>query len=125
MTTESTDVQKSESQLPRVRPATDILEREDGFYIYMDMPGVKKEHLIVDLKENEVVVSGKTSHAGQTADEKYIEVEFGDGEYFRTFTLADVVDRERIRANLKNGCLELHLPKLEKSSPKKIEITAG
>lgn len=115
---------QEESQMPRVRPATDILEKEDGFYIYVDMPGVRKEDLIIDLKENELTISGKTSY-GPEGEEKYIEVEFGNGEYFRNFTLSDIVDKERIRANLKNGCLELQLPKVEKAQPKRIEIQAG
>ncbi|NCC58164.1 MAG: Hsp20 family protein, partial [Synergistales bacterium] len=48
--------------------------------------------------------------------------EFGSGEYVRKFTLSDSVDRERIKASMKNGVLELFLPKAEKAKPRKIEI---
>ena len=109
---------------PRVRPATDIIEREDGFHIYLDMPGVKREDLIIDLNENELRVGGKALHPAQVMTSA-LAMEFGSGEYMRTFTLSDVVDRERITATLKDGVLELYLPKVEKVQPKKIEIQAG
>ena len=52
-------------------------------------------------------------------------MEFGGGEYFRSFTISHIVDKERIRATLKDGVLELFLPRLEKVQPRKIEIQAG
>ena len=110
--------------LPRFRQPSDILEREEGYYIYMDLPGVAKEDLVIDLKDNEMVVSGKTSYATKP-EEKYIEVEFGNCEYRRTFSLSETVDRDKIKANLKNGVLEIHMPRAEKAQPKRIEIQAG
>jgi HSP20 family molecular chaperone IbpA len=109
---------------PRYRPASDILEREDGFHIFMDMPGVAKDDIELDLMENELIVSGKTNYVLGDG-EKYIEVEFGNCEYRRTFTLSDAVDREKIKATTRNGVLELYLPKAEKTLPKKIEIKTG
>jgi len=117
-------VKNDERNMPRYRPATDILEREDGFYIYMDLPGVKREDLLIDLQENELVISGKTS-MGQAECESYVEMQFGDCEYVRSVSITDIIDRERIKANLDGGVLELHLPKLEKTQPKRIEIKQG
>ena len=113
-----------DKNLPRYRPATDILEREDGFYIYMDLPGVAREDLSIDLQEDELTVVGRTS-LEQGDDEHFVEMQFGDCEYVRSVSVTDIVDRERIRANLEDGVLELHLPKLEKTRPKRIEITTG
>ena len=50
----SENTKTEEKGLPRVKPATDIVETEDGFYIYMDMPGVSKEALVIDLNEDEI-----------------------------------------------------------------------
>ena len=111
-------------RLPRVKPATDIIEKEDGFYIYVDMPGVKKEDLIIDLNEDELKVSGKAEYVAPEG-RKLGHVEFGGGEYFRSFTISHIVDKERIKATLKDGVLELHLPRLEKIQPRKIDIQAG
>ena len=113
-----------ERRLPRVKPATDIIEKEDGFYIFVDMPGVGKDSLIIDLNEDELKVSGKAEYA-LAEGQKLGHVEFGGGEYFRSFTVSHIVDKEHIQATLKDGVLELHLPRQEKAQPRKIEIQAG
>ena len=113
-----------ERRLPRVKPATDIIEKEDGFYIFVDMPGVSKEALVIDLNEDELKVSGKAEYA-LAEGRKLGHVEFGGGEYFRSFTVSHIVDKERIKASLRDGVLELHLPRQEKAQPRKIEIQAG
>jgi HSP20 family molecular chaperone IbpA len=110
-----------EAKLPRFKPATDIIETEGGFVIYLDMPGVAKDDLVIDLNEDEIKISGKTSYP-TPAEEKLGHVEFGNGEYSRAFTLSQIVDKDKIRATLKNGVLELTLPKAEKAVPRKIEI---
>ncbi|MBG0791589.1 MAG: Hsp20/alpha crystallin family protein [Desulfovibrionaceae bacterium] len=114
----------NERNLPRYRPATDILEREDGFYIYMDMPGVRKEDMVIDLQDDELTVTGKTSLA-PAEGEKYLEMQFGDCEYVRSVSITDMVDRDRIKAGLEGGVLELQLPKVEKVHPKRISISQG
>ncbi|WP_029893483.1 Hsp20/alpha crystallin family protein [Desulfohalovibrio reitneri] len=114
-----------ERKLPVARPATDILEREDGFHIFLDMPGVKREDLAIDLRENEVVVSAPAEYEYEKEGASLIAVEFGSGEYRRSFTLSEVVDRQNIQATLKNGVLELFLPRREEEKPKRIEIQAG
>lgn len=115
---------KDEKAMPRYRPATDILEREDGFYIYIDMPGVKKENMVIDLQDDELTVSGRTS-LPPVEGEHYVEMQFGDCEYVRSISITDIVNREGIKANLDEGVLELHLPKVEKVQPKRITITQG
>lgn len=113
----------NEKRLEKYSPATDIVESDQGFYMYMDLPGVKHEDLVIDLEENTLVVSAKTG-AAISEDEKYIDREFTEGECSRRFTIADVVDRENIKASLKNGVLELFLPKMQEVQPRKIQITA-
>ena len=119
-----TAVKAEERRLPRVKPATDIIERDDGFYIYVDMPGVAKEALVIDLNEDELKVSGKAEYV-LPEGRKLGHVEFGGGEYFRSFTVSHIVDKERIRASLRDGVLEIYLPRQEKAQPRKIEIQAG
>lgn len=115
-----------------MRPASDIVEREDGFHIFMDMPGVRSEDLSIDLNKNEVSVSAPVNtpveigDSGPSADgRRYMHVEFGSGIYSRTFTLADTVDRERITASLVDGVLDLYLPKSEQAKPRRIDIQGG
>lgn len=119
-----TATRTEERRLPRVKPATDIIEKEDGFYIFVDMPGVGKDSLIIDLNEDELKVSGKAEYV-LPEGQKLGHVEFGGGEYFRSFTVSHIVDKERIKATLKDGVLELYLPRQARVQPRKIEIQAG
>ena len=121
---ENTATQTEQKALPRVSPATDILEREDGFYVYMDIPGVRREDLSIDINENELTVTGRALQ-GATEKESFLEVQFGPGEYVRAVSLSDRVDRERITANLKDGVLTLHLPRLEKLAPRRIPVQSA
>ena len=117
-----TSVTKPESKpLPRVTPATDILEREDGFHVFMDIPGVRREDLKIDINENELVVTGRAMQ-GASDKETFLEVQFGPGEYVSSVALSDLVDRERIAAVLKDGVLAIHLPRMQKAAPRRIPI---
>ncbi|CAM2058898.1 HSP20 family protein [Desulfovibrionales bacterium] len=121
-------VKKETTELPRFRPDTDIIEMEDGFHIFLDIPGIDKNILNIDMHDNEVTISGRTHYGvGQSREEmdKYLHFEFGHCEYRRSFTLSDEIDREHISAQLKNGVLELYLPKSEKMLPKRISIREG
>lgn len=109
------------TRLPRFVPASDILETEDGFHIRLDMPGVDKKDVTMDLKENELVIEAMSAYAppnGATA----IHTEFEAGRYQRTFALSDMVDRDNIKAGMKEGVLEVFLPRAEASMPRKIAI---
>ncbi len=118
------DIAKTQTaELPSYVPASDIVEMEDGFHILLDMPGVAREDLVIDLKENEVTISGKSGYALPESG-KLLHQEFAAGAYTRTFALSDTVDREKIKAVLNNGVLNLFLPKAEETKPRRIEITA-
>jgi HSP20 family molecular chaperone IbpA len=119
------EVAKKEAvkELSRFRPATDILEREDGFHIFMDMPGVSRGDMTIDLEDDELTVTGRSGQS-PAPDEKFVEAQFGACEYVRSISISDIVDRERIKASLENGVLELFLPKVEKVQPKRITIQA-
>ncbi|NHZ45411.1 Hsp20/alpha crystallin family protein [Nitratidesulfovibrio liaohensis] len=114
----------SATRIERVSPATDIIEQADGFHILMDLPGVPPDGLTIDLEENEVTVTGRSSYA-PAGNDRRMHAEFDAVEFVRTFTLSDMVDRERIRAVLKDGVLNLFLPKAEAAKPRRIEISQG
>jgi HSP20 family molecular chaperone IbpA len=101
-------------------PPTDILERDDGFHIFMDLPGVAAEDLAIDLEQNELTV--RAAGACEVGDSQAVRSEFGPPSYKRVFTLSDMVDREHIKAVIKDGVLDLFLPKAESMKPRRIEI---
>lgn len=110
-----------EKQLTAI-PVTDILEMEDGFHILMDLPGVNPADLSVDIEESELTIKGVSSYAEPKSSRK-MHAEFGTSVFQRSFTLSDMVDREHVKAELKNGVLELHLPKAEAMKPRRIQIS--
>ncbi|MFW5734564.1 MAG: Hsp20/alpha crystallin family protein [Oceanidesulfovibrio sp.] len=117
---------ETRDDMPRYRPATDIIEMADGFHIFMDIPGVTRENLSIDLNENELTITARTSYNADPAEHarpKYLHMEFGGGEYRRVFTLSDDVDRQKITAHLEDGVLELVLPRAEDKKPRRIEIS--
>lgn len=108
-------------QYPAATPATDILEMEDGFHIIMDLPGVKPEDLTVDIEESELSIKGSSAYL-EPEGSKRTHAEFGRNSFQRTFSLSDLVDRENVKAELKNGVLRLFLPKAEAMKPRRIEV---
>lgn len=112
--------QTMEKEFPRFRPATDILEKDECYHLFLDMPGVDKKDLEIDFSNNELVIRGKTSYPPMKG--KILSAEFDNGEYVRSFTLSDTIDPDKIKAGFKNGVLEVHLPKREEVKPRKIPI---
>ncbi len=104
-----------------VRPYADILQKDDAFYILIDMPGVDKKDLNISIDKDTLIIEGKTSYPN-FEKEKLWEQEFDNVKYVRKFTLADTVDKEKIKASLKNGVLKIYLPKVAELKPKKIKI---
>ena len=88
-----------------------------------DMPGVEKSGLVIDLKDDVLTIKGEVKPASDKAL-KSLYQEFGVGDYYRQFTLGNVIDQSRITASLRDGVLTLELPKVEKAKPRQIEIKA-
>jgi HSP20 family protein len=104
----------------RIIPPVDIYETSSDVTLVADVPGVTKENLRLDIDKDELTISG-TFDEQDVSGEKLID-ECIYGEYNRTFTLADTIDRENIAAKLDNGVLTITLPKHERLKPKKIAI---
>ncbi len=108
-------------EVPYVRPPADIIQKDDSYYILLDMPGVNMKDIEISVNNDVLTIDAATGYV-YSENEKLLDNEFTNVHYTRRFTLSDTVDREGIKANLKNGLLKLHLPKVQKQEPKKIEI---
>ena len=105
-------------------PPTDIVEMKDGVRIYMDIPGVSRENLSIDVEGNELMIKGTSSYNPRPVPGgRILHAEFDGITFQRTFTLSDLVEGDKIAANLKDGVLELYLPKAEALKPRRIEIS--
>lgn len=105
-------------------PKVDVREREGHWLLSVDVPGVAREDIKVDVVENQLVVSGERHH--EIEDEAYSERTYGQFE--RRFNLPDGVELDQIEASHDHGVLNLVIPKSEKatqSSTKTIDIKEG
>lgn len=109
---------------PVFMPAVDIFETEREITVMADMPGVKSDNLSIDLNNDVLTLSGRVEPYGKPEEEPLL-TEFQTGNYYRQFTLSDIIDQGKIEADMKNGELRLKLPKAEKARPRKIEIKSS
>jgi HSP20 family protein len=122
---------RAKEELPakaeRVRPgriflaAVDIFETPEAITLMADMPGVPKENIKVDIRDNHLIISGEIAPSMGEA-ETMVSREFYTGDYAREFHLGAIIDQARIEATMKDGVLRLLLPKQEKAKPRKIEV---
>ncbi len=103
-------------------PPVDIFESAEGLTVIADLPGVQKEDIQVQV-ENDILTIKAVSKSILTLDPTYREFELYP--YFRQFQLSDKTDQEKIKAEMKNGVLIIHLPKKEEAKPRQISITVS
>jgi HSP20 family molecular chaperone IbpA len=110
-------------QRPAYRPSVDILDTPGDVVLVADVPGVDESHLDVTLDKNVLTIRGSVQHAsfeGYTP----VRTEYGVGDFERVFTVSDEVNRDGIEATVKDGVLELKLPKTAQSARRKINVVA-
>ncbi len=111
------------STRPVFMPPVDIYEVDDSLVLLADVPGVKEADLDIHLEDNTLSISGKVTMPVEA--EEAITTEFRVGDYFRRFTISNIIDQSKISATLNDGVLKIVLPKAEASKPKKIPVTTG
>lgn len=103
-------------------PAVEIVEEDKFFAVYLDVPGLKKEEIDIEIKDNRLFVVGERKLA--VAQDKIRRSERRYGKFSRTFTLPQDVNTDSIEARFEEGVLSVILPKLEQVLPKKITISS-
>jgi HSP20 family protein len=106
-------------------PACEVTEADNHFFLSIDVPGLKKEDLKIDLTENVLTISGERKREASTENMKFQLFERRYGFFKRSFTLPSTVDNSKVEARYDNGVLELYLPKLEAAKPRQIQIQNG
>lgn len=104
-------------------PFLNLAKRDNGnFHIEIDMPGIKKEDIKVDIDGNLLTVSGVRKTKNEVKKEDYYLCESAFGKIERKFTIPEGINRDNIDAQLNDGQLVIELQKEEKFKPKSIEI---
>ena len=113
------------NNLPMNSMRTDVLEKEDGYELAVDLPGFKKEDIKIELVDNVLEISAETSSENEDKkDGSYIRRERYQGRQVRRMVVPDGTKEEDIKASFENGVLKVELPKPEEIKPerKAIEI---
>ncbi|MDY6864070.1 MAG: Hsp20/alpha crystallin family protein [Thermodesulfobacteriota bacterium] len=105
-------------------PQVDIFEDVNQVTLLADMPGVNNENISVDLEDDQLTIRG-TVKEPENKDEIVISREYNWENYFRKFTIGNIIDREKITAAISDGVLRLVLPKAEETKPIKISVNVG
>jgi HSP20 family protein len=110
-------------QAPVWAPRTDISETEDRYVVRMDMPGLSKKDLSIELRDDTLTVSGERKSEYEEKKESLHRIERSYGRFFRSFTLPHASSSDEIAARMEEGVLTIEVPKREESRPRRIEIT--
>jgi len=108
---------------PVFLPSVDIYENQDALVLVADMPGVDSDGIELGLEDYELTIRGGIKE--EETDITPIYSEYQTGDYYRRFTLSNIIDQEKIEATIKDGVLKVTLPKAEALKPRKIEVKAG
>lgn len=104
-------------------PNVNIREGEFAYHVDVDLPGVKKEDIKVDVKDGKLTVSGERNFKAEVKEEDYYKVETSFGKFSRSFALPENADIENIDAVCDNGVLEVVIPKLaDKTNTRSIAV---
>ena len=103
-------------------PQTDLVETDETFELRLDVPGMSKEDIDINLQNGTLTVSGERTSERTDEGEDYVRVERAFGTFHRTFTLPDAVDQDNIEATYNDGVLKINVPKTEESTRRQIEI---
>jgi HSP20 family molecular chaperone IbpA len=105
-------------------PDVNIYEFDESLKLWADMPGVKEKDVDVTLKDGMLTLVGKVS-TDLYSGLRPLYTEYNIGNYYREFILNEDIDESKIRATMRNGVLELTIPKKEHAKPRRIEVQAG
>jgi len=104
-------------------PAVDIREEDDRFILAADLPGVERKDVDVTLEDGVLTIRGERNVQTEEKREGFHRRERVHGTFLRQFTLPDTVNAEQISATVKDGVLEVIIPKQDKPEPRKIAVS--
>jgi len=114
-----------ESSLTTWAPAVDIFETEHELVVKADLPDIDPKDLDIRVENNVLTIRGERKFEKKVSEENYLRVERSYGAFARSFSLANTVNSENIKADYQNGVLTLTIPKREEAKPKQIKVNVG
>jgi HSP20 family molecular chaperone IbpA len=105
------------------RPDVDILERPDAYVIHADMPGASQQTVDVNLDKGLLTLDARLAEPDE--DLRPLHGEYRSGGYHREFRISEDIDAGAVSATMKDGVLELLLPKSVESQPRRIAVAGA
>lgn len=107
-------------------PQVDVEENDDAYLLSVDLPGVKKDDVRVDLADDVLTISGERKREEEQKDRDGVHrYERMYGKFQRRFTLPSTIDVDKVEANMEDGVLRIALPKSESAKPRAIQVQSG
>lgn len=109
---------------PAWAPPVDICERQDGYVLTVELPGVKVEDLEIAFQDGLLTIQGERSRTQDAPEEQFHLLERRYGHFRRSITLPRHVQADAIEASTEDGVLHVRVPKVEEAKPTRIEVHA-
>jgi HSP20 family protein len=114
---------EEEMSLGAWMPPVDVAEDKEKVTLTAELPGFKEDEVQIQMEGNILTLRGERKFEQEKEGRNYHRVERSYGQFMRSFTLPNNVDRENIRAKFRNGLLEIEMPKREDAKPRQIRIS--
>jgi len=114
-----------DSNLTTWAPAVDIFETEHELVVKADLPDIDPKDLDIRVENNILTIRGERKFEKKVDQDNYLRVERAYGSFARSFSLANTVNTDAIKADYQNGVLTLNIPKREEAKPKQIKVNVG
>jgi HSP20 family protein len=103
-------------------PEMDLVETEDNYLLKADLPGMKQEDVALEFNDGMLTISGERKAEYERKEKGFFRLERSMGKFSRALTLPDGIDPDKIRAEFRDGVLEVSIPKPEERKPRRIEV---
>ncbi|MBS3818208.1 Hsp20/alpha crystallin family protein [bacterium] len=106
-------------------PSVDIFEDESNVVLSIELPGIEEKNIDVNIEDNALTVKGERNIEKEDKKENYHRIERAYGSFYRSFSIPNYVDVDKIEAQHENGVLKITMPKKAESKPRKVKVLKG
>ena len=103
-------------------PAVDLYETADQYVVLVELPGLRREDVSIDVQPDRLTLRGARPPADGEPP-RFLQLERGHGPFVRSFAFGDPIDVDRVKADFREGLLTVTVPKREQSGPRRIPVT--
>ena len=124
---EKREVDKEQEQTRPLRaflPTADIFETEDALTLILEMPGVDRSNIDVNVDSGMLTIEGRIDF-NKYEGLQPVYSEYNIGPFRRSFRISNRIDQDKIKAEMRDGVITLTLPKAEEAKPRRIEVGSG